>query len=150
MTMEVATATRNSMQRLYRAARNRGEQWLANVYRAYVDGLQVAPTVTGLVDGFHNMDGILRNKLRSWSMERDTSNPKSWWSSTKFAKGRDKTKVVHRVKNCNGQRGVRSFGDRTHRVDTMDYTLHKSRSVTLGNGHATDKICRVTFRPKLR
>ena len=41
VTMEVATATRNSMQRLHRAARNRGEQWLANVYRAYVDDFRL-------------------------------------------------------------------------------------------------------------
>ena len=41
VTMEVTTATRNSMQRLHRAARNRGEQWLANVYRAYVDDFRL-------------------------------------------------------------------------------------------------------------
>lgn len=40
LSMEVVTATRNSMQRLYRSNRNRGEAWRADVYKAYADNFQ--------------------------------------------------------------------------------------------------------------
>ena len=39
--MEVVRATRSSMQRLYRASRNCGEMWLAEVYKAYADDFQL-------------------------------------------------------------------------------------------------------------
>ena len=41
LSMEVLTATRNSMQRLYRASRNHGETWLADVYKAYADDFRL-------------------------------------------------------------------------------------------------------------
>ena len=41
LSMEVVTATRNSMQRLYRSNRNRGEAWRADVYKAYADNFQL-------------------------------------------------------------------------------------------------------------
>ena len=39
--MEVVTAARNPMQRLYRTSRNRGEAWRADVYKAYADNFQL-------------------------------------------------------------------------------------------------------------
>ena len=39
--MEVVTAARNSMERLFRASRNRGEVWLAEIYKAYAEDFQL-------------------------------------------------------------------------------------------------------------
>ena len=44
--------------------------------------------MTGLVDGSHNMDEILRNKLRSWSMERDTRQSQILVELNKIPKGK--------------------------------------------------------------
>ena len=41
LSMEVVTATRNSMQRPYRSNRNRGEAWRADVHKAYADNFQL-------------------------------------------------------------------------------------------------------------
>ena len=41
LSMEVVTAARNSMQRLFRASRNRGEIWLSEIYKAYAEDFQL-------------------------------------------------------------------------------------------------------------
>ena len=71
--------------------------------------LQVAPTVTGLVDEFHNMDGILRNKLRSWSMERDTRQSQILVELNKIPKGKRQNESCPSSQNCNGQRRSAKF-----------------------------------------
>ena len=41
LSMEVVIAARNSTQRLFRASRNRGETWLAEIYKAYAEDFQL-------------------------------------------------------------------------------------------------------------
>ena len=41
LSMEVVTSARNSMQRLFRASRNRGEIWLSEIFKAYADDFQL-------------------------------------------------------------------------------------------------------------